>query len=341
MSLIQDALKRQQKEFGNGDGSDDNSDKTAETSLNALKLQNTESSDKKTDGSGSPPPSAPERIQEQEHEGEKPKSDQMSVKTQTNPGPEQLSASEEHAVKEPEPVSKKSPKSKVWLVITGIAVFLAVVVAAFVYLTSVTLSWVKKKQGKHIVALASASKQSKDISRTVQEHPPVKTESKPAAVSIPKQPPVETVKPSKPKPIPLQVSAETPKPAKPEPHKFPLPKAATVSEDILTESAKPGLTEKEHSQTRQEPEPLTPKESDSSPKSNVEEEPPSMDWPILKLTAVLSGLGSNQDVARINNTMVPLGSEIEGVTLMKVNDEGVVLKYGHETQFLRMGASTY
>ncbi len=60
-------------------------------------------------------------------------------------------------------------------------------------------------------------------------------------------------------------------------------------------------------------------------------------WPRLKLSAVFSNAGSGQSGARLNNRLVLLGDLIEGVILVEIQSDGVVLKCGNETRSLRMG----
>ena len=60
-------------------------------------------------------------------------------------------------------------------------------------------------------------------------------------------------------------------------------------------------------------------------------------WPRLKLSAVFSNMGSGQSGARLNNRLILLGDQIEGVTLVEIRRESVVLKCGKETRSLKMG----
>ena len=65
----------------------------------------------------------------------------------------------------------------------------------------------------------------------------------------------------------------------------------------------------------------------------------SMVWPRLKLSAVFSNVGSGQSGARLNNRLILLGDQIEGVTLIEIRRDSVVLKCGKETRLLKMGAT--
>ncbi|MBI2438449.1 MAG: hypothetical protein HYV36_06530 [Lentisphaerae bacterium] len=64
-------------------------------------------------------------------------------------------------------------------------------------------------------------------------------------------------------------------------------------------------------------------------------------WPRLKLTAVFSNVGSGQAAARLNNRLVLLGDKIEGVTLVEIRSDGVMLKSGSAVRFLKMGATLH
>ena len=60
-------------------------------------------------------------------------------------------------------------------------------------------------------------------------------------------------------------------------------------------------------------------------------------WPRLKLSAVFSNAGSGQAGARLNNRLILQGGQIEGVTLIKIRRNSVVLKCGAEVRILKMG----
>lgn len=62
-------------------------------------------------------------------------------------------------------------------------------------------------------------------------------------------------------------------------------------------------------------------------------------WPRLKLSAVFSNLGSGRAGARLNNRLVLLGDRIDGVILVEIRQDSVVLKCGKETRSLKMGAT--
>jgi hypothetical protein len=60
-------------------------------------------------------------------------------------------------------------------------------------------------------------------------------------------------------------------------------------------------------------------------------------WPRLKLSAIFSKVGSGQSGARLNNRLILLGDQIDGVTLVEIRRDSVILKYGKETRSLKMG----
>ncbi|MDD5678297.1 MAG: hypothetical protein PHW60_09965 [Kiritimatiellae bacterium] len=64
-------------------------------------------------------------------------------------------------------------------------------------------------------------------------------------------------------------------------------------------------------------------------------------WPQLKLSAVFSNVRSGQAGARLNNRLILLGDQIEGVTLVEIRRDSVVLKCGQETRSLKMGMTLY
>ena len=60
-------------------------------------------------------------------------------------------------------------------------------------------------------------------------------------------------------------------------------------------------------------------------------------WPRLKLSAIFSNVGSGQSGARLNNRLILLGDQIDGVTLVEIRRDSVVLKCGKQTRSLKMG----
>ena len=64
-------------------------------------------------------------------------------------------------------------------------------------------------------------------------------------------------------------------------------------------------------------------------------------WPSLKLTGLLNNVGADKGTAFINKQMIFVGGQIEGVTLVEIRSDGVLLKYGGETKFLKMGGVVY
>ena len=64
-------------------------------------------------------------------------------------------------------------------------------------------------------------------------------------------------------------------------------------------------------------------------------------WPPLKLTGILSNPGAGEGAAIINNQMLSVGGQIDGVTLVEIRADGVMLKFGEETKFLKIGGVLY
>lgn len=77
------------------------------------------------------------------------------------------------------------------------------------------------------------------------------------------------------------------------------------------------------------------------PQPEVAPLPPPAIWPKLKLSAVFSNVGSGRAGARINNRLILLGDQVEGAVLMEIKSDGVLLKCGTETRFLKMGATLH
>lgn len=65
------------------------------------------------------------------------------------------------------------------------------------------------------------------------------------------------------------------------------------------------------------------------------------EWPRLTLNGVMAQTGPAQGSAIINGTMVEIGEKIEGVRLVEVRRSGVLLEFKGNTQFVRVGQSTY
>jgi len=64
-------------------------------------------------------------------------------------------------------------------------------------------------------------------------------------------------------------------------------------------------------------------------------------WPALKLTGILRGTGKTESSAFINGKMISAGQTIADVTIVEIRADGVILKYGNENRFLRVGAVSY
>jgi hypothetical protein len=64
-------------------------------------------------------------------------------------------------------------------------------------------------------------------------------------------------------------------------------------------------------------------------------------WPALKLTGILRGTEKTESTAFINGKMINAGQTIADVTIVEIQADGVILKYGNEKKFLRVGAVSY
>ena len=64
-------------------------------------------------------------------------------------------------------------------------------------------------------------------------------------------------------------------------------------------------------------------------------------WPALKLMGILRGAGKTESTAFINGKMLSAGQTIADVTIVEIQADGVILKYGNKKRFLRVGATLY
>lgn len=64
-----------------------------------------------------------------------------------------------------------------------------------------------------------------------------------------------------------------------------------------------------------------------------------VEWPSLKLSAIVRGKTTNRGAAIINGKIVEAGGEIEGVTIISVDEDGIKLKNGPEVRTLRVGGT--
>jgi len=64
-------------------------------------------------------------------------------------------------------------------------------------------------------------------------------------------------------------------------------------------------------------------------------------WPALKLTGILRGTGKTESTAFINGKLIAAGQTIADVTVVEIQADGVILQYGKEKRFLRVGAVSY
>jgi hypothetical protein len=60
-------------------------------------------------------------------------------------------------------------------------------------------------------------------------------------------------------------------------------------------------------------------------------------WPRLRLSAIFSNVAASQSGARLNNRLILLGDQIEGVTLVEIRRDSAVLQRGTEIRVLKMG----
>ncbi len=89
-----------------------------------------------------------------------------------------------------------------------------------------------------------------------------------------------------------------------------------------------------------------PKQPKPRPESKASPPPPQKPlepvyWPKLKLSAIVRNT-QGKSAAILNNNLVDIGAEINGVTLLEILPNGDVrLQCGHETMLLRVGQTTF
>lgn len=293
----------------------------------ALKRQRNESGDDNNDGrEQSQPASAPEITQKDQI-----KTDKEDASAAPQPGSAPVPAPEKATPDEQVHAPEEKPGRKVWLTIAGIIVFILVIIIAVIYLVSVTFSWIGKKR--------------------VQKVSPAPTEEVQPAERLPsdqdvlpeRRPSLRAVGPSGPEAglasVPSQDAEE--EPSEPDLPSVQPPKSTPVSDSAPALRPKMVLEERAVSKPSAEPVQTASTSARIASEPPVVEPTPPMEWPRFELTGVLSGLGPGKNAAIINNQMIIEGSQIEGVTVLEVQADGVLLKYGNETRFLRMGASLY
>lgn len=267
MSLIQDALKRQQNEYGDG--------KTPKV----------------------PPPTV----------SELPVTETMPVMEPPAPATVPPAPATEPPVPPPmplhPPLSAKSTKP--WKMIGGIAAIAIVVLAA----GGIIVTWLLKMAREKTIAALVAQTEIPDAGVSL-----------PTPGAVPDK--VQDAKPVVPPPAPKT--------------ELPLSPASVPPVPVTTVSEEPVSSLVPASETANEQDvPLARK---SPP---VKSPPVPLQWPALKLTGILSSASDGEGAARINNQMVFIGGQIEGVTLVEIRADGVYLKYGKETRFLKMGGALY
>ncbi|MFH1969049.1 MAG: hypothetical protein ABIJ53_01885 [Verrucomicrobiota bacterium] len=189
---------------------------------------------------------------------------------------------------------------KSWKWIAGIIIFCVLIAWSGVFLVSLIL----KQSTKRTLLdpfMPDLTKAQATLGKSSVQAPP------PAA-----QPPATTM--SKPVVTPAPARASASKPLF-SPAAAAAPAFADKGEDVEEDLALPGV--KEQIEPAAIPIPVV--------------------WPRLKLSAIFSNVGSGQSGARLNNRLILMGDQIEGVTLVEIHGDSVVLKCGKETRSLKMG----
>ena len=131
---------------------------------------------------------------------------------------------------------------------------------------------------------------------------------------------------------------------------LPVPKSesATTAQATTSQPAVPGA-EKEAALVVTQPQTVGVGKTKTSPAKSTFIKPKkffrntsvSVKWPVLKLMGILRGTGNVESTAFINGKIVNVGQAIADVNLIEVQADGVILKYGNEQRFLRIGATSY
>ena len=131
---------------------------------------------------------------------------------------------------------------------------------------------------------------------------------------------------------------------------LPVPKSesATTAQATTSQPAVPGA-EKEAALVVTQPQTVGVGKTKTSPTKSTFIKPKkffrntsvSVKWPVLKLMGILRGTGNVESTAFINGKIVNVGQAIADVNLIEVQADGVILKYGNEQRFLRIGATSY
>ncbi len=208
----------------------------------------------------------------------------------------------------------KIGKSRVWPAVLGVVLVLVLAVGAAVYLLSLAVT---REPAVAESGVPQAVTQDEPEPSLAVGESPVSGDVAVAVMMEPTEPAASTTVAVS---DPVSLPASVPIVEKPAHAGIYDPPAASA----VTKASSPAKVEKSIPKQPDEPIDLPP-----------------VQWPRLKLTALLCGVAGEESAARINGAMVPEGGEVDGVTVMEIQQEGVLLKLEHETKFLRMGASIY
>ena len=64
---------------------------------------------------------------------------------------------------------------------------------------------------------------------------------------------------------------------------------------------------------------------------------PGMAWPPVRITGVMARSGKGQQSAIINDSLINVGESLDGMTLVEVRENGVVMEYRRETRVFSVG----
>ncbi len=157
---------------------------------------------------------------------------------------------------------------------------------------------------------------------------PAEPPAKPVAEAAVRTPAPTPAAPAEPPARPVaEAAVRTPAPATPAP-------AEPPAKPVAEAAARPPVP------TAPAPaEPPARPVAEAAAQTQPEPEPEAIpvEWPSLKLSAIVRGKSTTRGAAIINGKIVEVGGEIEGVTIISVDEDGIKLKNGPEVRTLRVG----
>jgi len=232
----------------------------------------------------------------------------------------------------PQPQPEK--KSKAWLVLAiSILSLLLLIIAALGLLVYSAQHLVKTGGDYQSVSSRGAPVPPPSIPRpAIKAIKPVFERTTGKSTAQPVSPPLEPVVAKDERalrPVPVAPPPE----AKPEERKIMPPASSARQSASLRRVKREPISEPQ------------PKQKKTVARNQVKTEqvmvPKSSGWPKLSLLGVMARETPGTGSAIINNMVIEIGEEVAGVRLLEVQRNGILLEFNGETQFVRVGQSTY